>query len=65
VIVVTTESVTGHLIVRMSRQYLGVVVRCHGLGRNMMAGLRSIAGAETDNTMSETHETAAAIESAP
>jgi uncharacterized protein YbjQ (UPF0145 family) len=67
VIVVTTESVIGHLIVRMLRQYFGVVVGCHGLGGNMMAGLRSIAGAETGDTMSEivAHETTAAIEPAP
>jgi uncharacterized protein YbjQ (UPF0145 family) len=67
VIVVKTENVTGHLIVRMLRQCFGIVVRSRGLGDNMMAGLRSIAGDDTCNTMSEivAHGTAAVIEPAP
>jgi uncharacterized protein YbjQ (UPF0145 family) len=45
-IVVTTEEVTGHRIVEMKGQVFGVVVRSRGLGGNIMASLRSIAGGE-------------------
>ena len=45
-IVVTTEEVTGHRIVEMKGQVFGLVVRSRGLGGNIMAGLRSIAGGE-------------------
>jgi uncharacterized protein YbjQ (UPF0145 family) len=45
-IVVTTDSVTGHRTVRMLGQCFGVVVRSRGLGGNVMAGLRSIVGGE-------------------
>ena len=45
-IVVTTEDVTGHRIVETKGQVFGVVVRSRGLGGNIMASLRSIAGGE-------------------
>jgi uncharacterized protein YbjQ (UPF0145 family) len=45
-IVVTTENVTGYSTVQMLGQCFGVVVRSRGLGGNIMAGLRSIAGGE-------------------
>jgi uncharacterized protein YbjQ (UPF0145 family) len=46
VIIVTTENVVGHRTVKMLGQCFGVVVRSRGLGGNLMAGLRSIAGGE-------------------
>jgi len=45
-IVVTTEDVTGHRIVETKGQVFGLVVRSRGLGGNIMASLRSIAGGE-------------------
>ena len=45
-IVVTTEDVVGHRIVETKGQVFGLVVRSRGLGGNIMAGLRSIAGGE-------------------
>ncbi len=45
-IVVTTEDVAGHRIVETKGQVFGLVVRSRGLGGNIMAGLRSIAGGE-------------------
>lgn len=45
-IVVTTEEIVGHRIVETRGQVFGVVVRSRGLGGNLMAGLRSIAGGE-------------------
>lgn len=45
-LVVTTENVGGHRIAESLGQVFGVVVRSRGLGGNMMAGLRSIAGGE-------------------
>ena len=45
-IVVTTEEVVGHRIVETKGQVFGVVVRSRGLGGNIMASLRSIAGGE-------------------
>jgi uncharacterized protein YbjQ (UPF0145 family) len=45
-IVVTTENVAGHRTVRSLGQCFGIVVRSRGLGGNIMAGLRSIAGGE-------------------
>jgi uncharacterized protein YbjQ (UPF0145 family) len=45
-IIVTTENVTGHRTIKMLGQCFGVVVRSRGLGGNIMAGLRSIAGGE-------------------
>ena len=45
-IVVTTEDVAGHRIVESKGQVFGLVVRSRGLGGNIMASLRSIAGGE-------------------
>ncbi len=45
-IVVTTENVAGHRVARTLGQCFGVVVRSRGLGGNVMAGLRSLAGGE-------------------
>ncbi|HWG77581.1 MAG TPA: YbjQ family protein [Steroidobacteraceae bacterium] len=45
-LVVTTESIAGHRIRETRGQVFGVVVRSRGLGGNIMAGLRSLAGGE-------------------
>jgi uncharacterized protein YbjQ (UPF0145 family) len=45
-IVVTTENVAGHQTARTLGQCFGVVVRSRGLGGNLMASLRGIAGGE-------------------
>ena len=45
-LVVTTENVAGHQIRETKGQVFGVVVRSRGLGGNIMAGLRSLAGGE-------------------
>jgi uncharacterized protein YbjQ (UPF0145 family) len=42
----TTETVAGHRIIETKGQCFGVVVRSRGLGGNIMAGLRSLAGGE-------------------
>ena len=45
-IVVTTPDIAGHRIERTLGQAFGVVVRSRGIGGNLMAGLRSLAGGE-------------------
>lgn len=45
-IVVTSETVAGYRITETKGQAFGVVVRSRGLGGNIMAGLRSLAGGE-------------------
>ncbi|HEV2187746.1 MAG TPA: heavy metal-binding domain-containing protein [Stellaceae bacterium] len=45
-LVVTTENVPDHRVVELKGQCFGVVVRSRGLGGNIMAGLRSLAGGE-------------------
>lgn len=45
-IVTTTPDVAGRRVVKTLGQVFGVVVRSRGLGGNIMAGLRSIAGGE-------------------
>jgi uncharacterized protein YbjQ (UPF0145 family) len=45
-IVVTTENIPGYRVVDVKGQCFGVVVRSRGLGGNIMAGLRSLAGGE-------------------
>ena len=45
-IVVTTENVAGYRVKETKGQVFGVVVRSRGLGGNIMAGLRSLAGGE-------------------
>ena len=43
-LVATTEHVAAHRTVETKGQCFGVVVRSRGLGGNIMAGLRSLAG---------------------
>lgn len=45
-IIVTTETIARYRIVETRGQVFGVVVRSRGLGGNIMAGLRSLAGGE-------------------
>lgn len=45
-IIATTESVAGHRVTQTLGQVFGLVVRSRGLGGNVMAGLRSLAGGE-------------------
>lgn len=45
-IVATTESIAGHRVTQTLGEVFGVVVRSRGLGGNIMASLRSIAGGE-------------------
>ena len=45
-LVVTTENIPRHRVVEVKGQCFGVVVRSRGLGGNIMAGLRSLAGGE-------------------
>jgi len=45
-IITTTPYVAGHRVTETKGQVFGLVVRSRGLGGNLMAGLRSIAGGE-------------------
>lgn len=45
-LVATTERVAGQRVQQSLGQVFGVVVRSRGLGGNILAGLRSIAGGE-------------------
>ena len=45
-IIVTTPDIAGQRIERTLGQAFGVVVRSRGIGGNLMAGLRSLAGGE-------------------
>ena len=45
-LVVTTENVPGRRVREVKGQVFGLVVRSRGLGGNIMAGLRSLAGGE-------------------
>ena len=45
-IVATTENIAGHRVTATLGQVFGVVVRSRGLGGNIIAALRSIAGGE-------------------
>ncbi|MDA3913093.1 YbjQ family protein [Oleiagrimonas sp.] len=45
-LVVTTENVPGRRVREVKGQVFGVVVRSRGIGGNIMAGLRSLAGGE-------------------
>jgi uncharacterized protein YbjQ (UPF0145 family) len=45
-IVVTTGTIAGHTITASLGQVFGVVVRSRGLGGNIVASLRSLAGGE-------------------
>lgn len=56
-IVVTTETISHQRIVETKGQVFGVVVRSRGLGGNIMAGLRSLAGGEIKEYTSLLEET--------
>ncbi len=45
-LVVTTQTVAGYRVRETKGQVFGVVVRSRGIGGNIMAGLRSLAGGE-------------------
>jgi len=45
-LIVTTENVPGHRVHEVKGQVFGLVVRSRGLGGNIIAGLRSLAGGE-------------------
>jgi uncharacterized protein YbjQ (UPF0145 family) len=45
-LVSTTENVAGHRVTETIGQVFGVIVRSRGIGGNIMAGLRTIAGGE-------------------
>src|SRR5574340_1325954 len=45
-IVLTSENVAGYRVKETKGQAFGLVVRSRGLGGNIMAGLRSLAGGE-------------------
>ena len=45
-LVVTTETIAHQRVVETKGEVFGVVVRSRGLGGNIMAGLRSLAGGE-------------------
>lgn len=45
-IVATTENLVGYKVIEVKGQVFGVVVRSRGLGGNIVAGLRSLAGGE-------------------
>jgi uncharacterized protein YbjQ (UPF0145 family) len=45
-IIATTPYVAGHRVTETKGQVFGLVVRSRGLGGNLIAGLRSIAGGE-------------------
>jgi len=45
-IIATSENIAGHRTVQTLGQVFGLVVRSRGLGGNIMAGLRSLAGGE-------------------
>jgi len=45
-IVTTTEHAEGYVVKRAIGQVFGLVVRSRGLGGNIVAGLRSLAGGE-------------------
>lgn len=45
-IITTTENVSGHRVVDVKGEVFGLVVRSRGLGGNIVAGLRSLAGGE-------------------
>jgi uncharacterized protein YbjQ (UPF0145 family) len=45
-IITTTPYVAGHRVVETKGQVFGLVVRSRGLGGNLVASLRSIAGGE-------------------
>ena len=51
-IIVTSEHVVGYRVAETKGQVFGLVVRSRGLGGNIMAGLRSLGGGESQSTQS-------------
>jgi uncharacterized protein YbjQ (UPF0145 family) len=45
-IVVTTDTIAGHKVVETKGEVFGLIVRSRGIGGNLMASLRSLAGGE-------------------
>ena len=45
-LVVTTENVVGYRVTKVIGQVYGITVRSRGVGGNLMASLRSLAGGE-------------------
>ncbi len=45
-IITTTENVPAHRVIDVKGEVFGLVVRSRGLGGNIVAGLRSLAGGE-------------------
>lgn len=45
-LVVTTENITGYKVKEVKGEVFGLIVRSRGLGGNIMASLRSLAGGE-------------------
>ena len=45
-LVVTTENVSGRAVVEVKGEVFGIIVRSRGLGPNILASLRSLAGGE-------------------
>jgi uncharacterized protein YbjQ (UPF0145 family) len=45
-LIATTPFISGHRVVETKGQVFGLVVRSRGIGGNIMAGLRSLAGGE-------------------
>ena len=45
-LVVTTENVSGRSVVEVKGEVFGIIVRSRGLGPNILASLRSLAGGE-------------------
>lgn len=45
-LIVTSDTIAGHEITEVKGECFGVIVRSRGLGGNLMAGLKSLAGGE-------------------
>ena len=45
-LVVTTENIPGYRVTEVKGEVFGLVVRSRGIGGNLVAGLRSLAGGE-------------------
>jgi uncharacterized protein YbjQ (UPF0145 family) len=45
-LVVTTENVSGRSVLEVKGEVFGIIVRSRGLGPNILASLRSLAGGE-------------------
>jgi uncharacterized protein YbjQ (UPF0145 family) len=49
VIIATTENLPGHRVTRVIGQVFGLTVRTRGLGGNIAAAFRSVAGGEVSS----------------